>query len=370
MFKRKPLFITFVYPAWHTRPLRPDIQPDKLFNEWNSLRAAKPYFVGHYQPRIPHPDIGFYDDTLISTSEKQIEIASTYGIDVMTYMFYWNRGRREMTEPLDNAFLKAKNKNKVKFSLMWCWKTPRRNSPVRLGNNFLYDEERIVKTGLKDFIKLLQHCSKRYFKQSNYWKINNKPVLFIYTLEGFIKTTGEEELSIMLKRGNEEMKKLGFDGLYVFGMVWDDTCVNKARKIGLNALTTYVFLPDFHGKPIQIYDNLIKRRIKDWQRIKKKSTVSFYPSVSLGWDGSPRGVFFKDTLQYKRSLFPWTPIITKSKPDKFRIFAEKAINFSSGRYLIIASWNEWTEGHYIEPDRKFGYKYLEQILALKQKKKR
>jgi len=299
-----------------------------------------------------------------------VEIASNYGIDIMVYMFYWNRGRREMSEPLDSAFLKAKNRNKIKFSLMWCWKTPRRNSPVKFGENFLYDEERIVKTDLIDFKKLLRYCFKKYFLKDNYWKINNKPVLFVYTIEGFIKTIGEEKFSIILKEGNQKMKKLGFDGLYVFGMIWDDAYVAKAAEIGLNVLTPYVFLPDFHGKPIQIYDNLIKRRLKDWREINKKSSVPFYPSISPGWDGSPRGVFLKDAIKYKRSLYPWTPIIIHNNPNKFRLFAKAALGFSSYKYLIIASWNEWTEGHYIEPDQKFGYKYLEQILSLKQKTKR
>lgn len=154
--------VTFVYPAWHDRFLRPETKMAKKFNEWSLVKSGKKYFRGHVQPRRPHPYLGYYDDTLIETAEKQIGVASSYGIDVFTYMFYWNQGRRELAEPLDGAFLNSKNVDSVKFSLMWCWKTPRRNFPVTPGANHLYEEERIIVTNEVDFSKMIQYCCDKY----------------------------------------------------------------------------------------------------------------------------------------------------------------------------------------------------------------
>jgi hypothetical protein len=28
---------------------------------------------------------------------------------------------------------------------------------------------------------------------------------------------------------------------------------------------------------------------------------------------------------------------------------------------MISSWNEWSEGHYLEPDQKYGFGWLEQV---------
>ena len=33
---------------------------------------------------------------------------------------------------------------------------------------------------------------------------------------------------------------------------------------------------------------------------------------------------------------------------------------------MIASWNEWSEGHYLEPDQRYGYRYLVSIKTIRE----
>jgi hypothetical protein len=43
----------------------------------------------------------------------------------------------------------------------------------------------------------------------------------------------------------------------------------------------------------------------------------------------------------------------------------KDLVLKNGADIHIASWNEWSEGHYIEPDQKFGNAFLEKVASLK-----
>jgi hypothetical protein len=36
-------------------------------------------------------------------------------------------------------------------------------------------------------------------------------------------------------------------------------------------------------------------------------------------------------------------------------------NIKKQKVITINSWNEWTEGSFLEPEREYGYRYLEAI---------
>jgi hypothetical protein len=75
------------------------------------------------------------------------------------------------------------------------------------------------------------------------------------------------------------------------------------------------------------------------------------PSIVPNWDTTAR--LGKDAV-----------ILHNSNPELFRLHVKEVLKSVENKNLeenlvFLKSWNEWAEGNYMEPDRKFGKKYLE-----------
>ncbi|MGZ3316102.1 MAG: glycoside hydrolase family 99-like domain-containing protein [Isosphaeraceae bacterium] len=84
--------------------------------------------------------------------------------------------------------------------------------------------------------------------------------------------------------------------------------------------------------------------------------ISYFPNVSMGWDSSPRA---NQADKFGNFGYPFTNTISGNTPERFRealeIAHKRLLARKSGpRVLTVNSWNEWTEGSYIEPDTVHG----------------
>jgi hypothetical protein len=89
---------------------------------------------------------------------------------------------------------------------------------------------------------------------------------------------------------------------------------------------------------------LLRNNIVDWLD---------YPLVLPNWDNSPRSGM--------RGL-----ILRNSTPALFKKHLREAVcrvkdRADDERIVFLKAWNEWAEGNYVEPDQKWGRKYLEVI---------
>jgi hypothetical protein len=76
-----------------------------------------------------------------------------------------------------------------------------------------------------------------------------------------------------------------------------------------------------------------------------------YPGVFVGWDNSPRRDFNATVFENN------SPVMFK----KYLELKMENAHFYNTNFLFINAWNEWGEGAYLEPDKKYAYKYLEVV---------
>lgn len=88
----------------------------------------------------------------------------------------------------------------------------------------------------------------------------------------------------------------------------------------------------------------------------KKATATGYDVAAFGWDDSPR--FPEKTKEQIVHL--------NQSPEAFGDFLGSAREYcdrhpDQPELITLYSWNEWVEGAYLLPDKKYGYRYLEAV---------
>lgn len=334
--------IAIYLPQYHPIP-----ENDKAwgegFTEWTNVKKAKPLFEEHYQPHVPHEDIGYYDLRNPNVLIKQAQIAEQYGIYGFAFYHYWFNGQLLLNTPLENM-LKLKEPN---FPFLYIWANE--NWTKRWDGR---DNEIIIKQNfsLEDDLKHIKYLCENVFCDSRYIRIDNKPVFAIYRTELF------PDIAVTAKVWKEKVKEYGFDDLYLVRVENFIKNINP-EDIGFDAAME--FAPNFHlhqaklpsNSNLQLFDykEVVKRQLVD--------TVQSYPrykTIFPIWDNTARKKE-NGTVYLNTSL------------EAFRLSLRETIKYTkhnfkeNQQYLFINAWNEWAEGCHIEPDMIHGYSFLETI---------
>ncbi len=352
-----------MYPGWHDCSVRGKSFPGS-FSEWDLVLNAPKRFDNHYQPRIPAR--GIYDDSDPEVAANQVKLATAHGVDMFVYGFFWSRGKRALYKPLDEGFLKSKECDEFLFAVMWANRMPRGVLPVKNAPGPEIDPGRLVYTDRDDFMNLIIFLEENYFRRRNYFRINNKPLFSIFDSTFFINQLGFDLTSEALNEADKYLISKGYDGLHLMGLNPAPKTLRHYNEIGFQSLSHYVWLPDWKGDHLQDYQTVSTKRAKEWAGFANAGKLPYYPSVSPGWDATPRGEIHGNP---KTQKYPWWPVVVGENPELFRGFLEKGINFTvkhnDNPIVFIASWNEWSEGHYLEPDQRYGEAWLHAVKEAK-----
>ena len=350
----------YYYPGWHPCKVRDAAFP-RGWNEWQLVYNCKPAFAGHEQPHLPL--WGAENEADPEVFAKKLHAAEEYGVDLLVFAYYWSRGKKLLEGALNQGFLANRQRGKTAFALMWANRMPRKVMPVKDSGARLIDPARLVYTDPADFLDFIKHLAEHYFCQPDYFKIDAACYLSIFDTAFFIRQLGPELATLAIKQCRSFLAEKGMQ-LHLAAI--DPIAEHQPllRQIGFDSVTHYVFLPEWSGEYLQDYDNCANQRQALWEKYQDATDLPYVPSVSPGWDANPRAT---DYGKEKPRKYPWSPIVTGSCPLAFGKFLNRAVDFACHKsrfphpFVMISSWNEWSEGHYLEPDEKHGFAWLEQV---------
>ncbi len=350
----------FIWPSYHYEPRMKDVWTDGD-GEWITVRNAQPKSEGHNQPRIPL--LGYQDEADPEVMKQHTQLALGHGVNVFIMDWYWYDDAPFLERQLNEGVIPAVEGTDMKFYIMWANHTANSAWDPTTDERNTYWEGGVSRD---IFEKIALRWIEKYFGHPNYYKIDGKPVFCLYHLSTFIDGIGSfEDARDAFSWFRERVKEAGFPGLHLqntFMRHIPKEILDKVpdlevgpeeafRRMGFDSMTRYQWV-HCSGADERDYSDWGKTGVEDWEKTYGEFGTVF-PHVSIGWDNNPR--------------FPsYTKIVKNETPELFEGFLRDAKAFLDSHpdlhpLVTINSWNEWTEGSYLLPDKKFGYGYLQAV---------
>jgi hypothetical protein len=350
----------YIWPSCHHDERFGDMLWPEGTGEWEVIKKGNPRFDGHYQPRLPL--WGYEMDNDPKVMERWIDVATDHGVNIFVFDWYWFDGGPFLESAINDGFLKAENRDKMQFYLMWANHDVRRNY---WNVHKFTDDTSIMWDGAVDwdnFKIIVDRVITRYFNQPNYFKIDGEPVFSIFSIENLLEGFGGsvEEARKALDYFREEVKKAGFPGLHIQwnqggGSIMSQEAAARFKErvdgMGFNSVALYN-MGGLNEDYLVYGDNSVKIRTQ----MDSILDVPLFPCVSIGWDDTPRfpAKGIHDVVHYHNTPESFAALLSKAKK-----YADS--HPEQPKLITVNAWNEWVEGSYLLPDMLNGFGYLEAV---------
>lgn len=349
-----PKFLAYYLPQFHPFEVNNKAWGEG-FTEWTNTTKALPQYKGHYQPHLP-ADLGHYDLRVADVMRQQVDLAKSYGIHGFCFHYYWFDGQKVMDHPL-NQYL-ANSDLDLPFSICWANENWTRRwdgmeSDVILRQS--YSHEKCIEF-IQDILPIIQ--------DPRYIKVDGKPMVIIY------RPLLIPNLDKVVLAWREEVRRAGLPGLWLvcaqtFGLIdprplsFDAAVEFPPHKINDRIEDTPpqqgLWNPGFTGKT-WLYASAVGESMT-----RERQPYPLYRCAFPSWDNEAR----RPSSGYS---------FAQVSPAQFGEWLATCASFSRERnssadnFVFINAWNEWAEGAHLEPDRHFGFAWLEQVAHQAQKK--
>ncbi len=280
-----------------------------------------------YEMSDKTPYMGHYDDMNVDSVDWQIKYLAEHGVDFISQFMYTDLDRPayQRNNFISTFLYYSANNDKMKFC-------------ITMGELFQ------TMTREKMLNNVLPFLIENYFKHPSYMKVNNKPVLMVYSWSMMIKHMTAEGLAELIQEMRDALIKEGFDGIILIGEDRPHLNGNPQRdrtefkKSGVDRIYAYC----------NIYTADAAQR---YYFAPKQDELKTTLCMGCGWDNRYWG----------RGYF-----IINNTPAEFeegiRWMAEKTLSEDRlDDLVLIENWSEYGEGHSINPSNMYGFGYLNAI---------
>ena len=281
------------------------------------------------------PVLGWYDEGNPECVDWQIKWAAEHGIKFFMVDWYWSAGGRSL-EHWVNAYKEARYRKYLKWCMMWA----NHNAP----NTHSEEDQR----------KVTQYWLDNYFNMPEYYRIDDKPVVMIWSVGNMDRDMADKGgAKRLLDISREMVRQAGYKGIYFIAMKWpeastDPAVIQPLADKGFDMTSIYHYM--HHGgkaeDPTQFPFELVAQSSYDhWDSWREAGILPFLPNLSTGWDSRP---WHGDRAT----------VIHGRTPELFREICRDAKRFADEtgiRRMTLAPLNEWGEGSYAEPCKEFGF---------------
>ncbi|MBO9606557.1 MAG: hypothetical protein J7639_11420 [Paenibacillaceae bacterium] len=316
--------------ATATSPYTIGVQACDLWREGHHIgySALRPY-----DNRMPL--YGYFEDGNPEVADWDIKYMVEHGISL--YAPCWYRPHNEgypIKEPIQSlklheGFLNAEYIDKIKFSILWENQTA--TAGVANADDF--------KTNVLNF--WIEH----YFKHPSYYKVDNKPVIFIYNSANLNTEVGGN-LAAVLDDVRNILISEGFAGA-IFIAENRSTTSSSAQAVkdrGFDYQYAYTW-----------YDASISSQQAKLTAQKNNNIIDPIPVLTEGWGDQPWG---SATRIKTVPLSDWQSGLSWLRNTFMPGYASGSLG---GSLIMLDNWNEINEGHAILPSNIHGFGYLDGI---------
>ncbi len=330
--------IAFYLPQFHEIPENNDAWGNG-FTEWVNVKKANRIFAQQYQPREPLND-NYYNLLDRNTIRWQAELANKAGIYGFCFYHYWFHGRLVLEKPIFN--LLSDKSIQLRYCFSWA------NEPwTKTWHGAGGEKEILIPQtygGEEEWEAHYQYFLP-YFRDERYIKEENAPMLLIYRLRNI------PEFNQMIKYWNNRAISDGFNGIFIVSMnvgrehVSMSKWVNASVDFEPNTTKYELYAYSSNNKNYLDYDEICLKMLH------KLHKQGHFRTMFVDYDDTPR--------RGERGIY-----VVNASPDKFEKYVGASMeqsNMEGNHYMFLNAWNEWGEGNYLEPDKRWGYAYLDKI---------